>query len=64
VKTPNVELNHYGVPAAIGTNGHDDPGLLELELNPAGCDRLEEEPNIVTLTPGQSGGTLSRSGVP
>jgi len=31
----------------------------ELELNPAGCDRLEEEPNIFTLTPGQFGGTLS-----
>ncbi len=50
---------HYNVPRSIGTNGHDDPGSWELELNPAGCDRLEEEPHIFSLTPGQFGGTLS-----
>ena len=53
------KLYHYNVPRSIGTNGHDDPGSWELELNPAGVDRLEEEPNIFTLTPGQFGGTLS-----
>ncbi len=53
------KLYHYNVPRSIGTNGHDDPGSWELELNPAGVDRLEEEPQIVTLTPGQFGGTLS-----
>ena len=53
------KLYHYNVPKSIGTNGHDDPGSWELELNPAGCDRLEEEPHIFTLTPGQFGGTLS-----
>ena len=53
------KLYHYNVPRSIGTNGHDDPGSWEMELNPAGVDRLEEEPNIVTLTPGQFGGTLS-----
>jgi iduronate 2-sulfatase len=53
------KLYHYNVPRSIGTNGHDDPGSWELELNPAGVDRLEEEPKITTLTPGQFGGTLS-----
>ncbi len=53
------KLYHYNVPKSIGTNGHDDPGSWELELNPAGCDRLEEEPHIFSLTPGRFGGTLS-----
>jgi arylsulfatase A-like enzyme len=53
------KLYHYNVPKSIGTNGHDDPGSWEMELNPAGVDRLEEEGNIFTLTPGQFGGTLS-----
>ena len=44
---------------SVGTNGHDDPGSWELEINPAGCDRLEEEPRIFSLQPGQFGGTLS-----
>jgi iduronate 2-sulfatase len=53
------KLYHYNVPKSIGTNGHDDPGSWEMELNPAGVDRLEEEPNIFTLTPGAFGATLS-----
>jgi iduronate 2-sulfatase len=53
------KLYHYNVPKSIGTNGHDDPGSWELELNPAGVDRLEEEPKIFSLTPGNFGGTLS-----
>ncbi len=53
------KLYHYNVPNSIGTNGHDDPGSWELELNPAGCDRLLEEPDIFTLRPGNFGGTLS-----
>jgi len=53
------KLYHYNVPKSIGTNGHDDPGSWELELNPAGCDRLEEEPHIFSLLPGQFGGSLS-----
>jgi iduronate 2-sulfatase len=53
------KLYHYNVPRSIGTDGHDDPGSWEFKLNPAGVDRLEEEPKIFTLTPGQYGGTLS-----
>lgn len=53
------KLYHYNVPKSVGTNGHDDPGSWELELNPAGCDRLEEEPQIFSLRPGSFGGTLS-----
>ena len=36
------KLYHYNVPNSIGTNGHDDPGSWELELNPAGVDRTEQ----------------------
>jgi iduronate 2-sulfatase len=53
------KLYHYNVPKSVGTDGHDDPGSWEIELNPAGVDRLEEEEDIFTLTPGQFGGTLS-----
>ncbi len=53
------KLYHYNVPKSIGTDGHDDPGSWEMEINPAGVDRLEEEDEIFTLTPGQFGGTLS-----
>ena len=53
------KLYHYNVPKSVGTNGHDDPGSWELELNPAGCDRLIEEPDIFSLRKGSFGGTLS-----
>jgi arylsulfatase A-like enzyme len=53
------KLYHYNVPLSVGTNGHDDPGSWELELNPAGVDRLEESPQIFSLLPGNFGGTLS-----
>ncbi len=53
------KLYHYGVPKSVGTNGHDDPASWELELNPAGCDRLLEEPDIFSLRKGSFGGTLS-----
>ena len=53
------KLYHYNVPKSVGTNGHDDPGSWELELNPAGCDRLLEEGDIFSLSPGNFGGTLS-----
>jgi arylsulfatase A-like enzyme len=53
------KLFHYNVPLSVGTNGHDDPGSWELELNPAGVDRTEELKNVFSLVPGQFGGTLS-----
>lgn len=53
------KLYHYNVPKSVGTNGHDDPGSWELELNPAGCDRLLEEPDIFSLRKNSFGGTLS-----
>src|SRR5688572_7613316 len=53
------KLYHYNVPKSIGSDGHDDPGSWELELNPAGVDRLEEQPHIFSLSPGAFGGTLS-----
>lgn len=53
------KLYHFAVPNSIGTDGHDDPASWELELNPAGVDRMEEHPHIFSLTPGQFGGTLS-----
>ncbi len=53
------KLYHYNVPNSVGTNGHDDPASWELELNPAGVDRLLELPKTNTLIPGQFGGTLS-----
>lgn len=53
------KLYHYNVPNSVGTNGHDDPGSWEMEINPAGVDRLLEEPDIFSLRPGSFGGTLS-----
>lgn len=53
------KLYHYGVPVSIGTSGNDDPASWEVQFNPAGVDRLLEEPDIFSLVPGQFGGTLS-----
>lgn len=52
------KLYHYNVPNSIGTNGHDDPASWEIEINPAGADRMVEHPKIHSLVPNQFGGTL------
>lgn len=53
------KLYHYGVPNSIGTDGADDTASWELQMNPAGVDRLVELPKVFTFKPGEFGGTLS-----
>ncbi|HAL70722.1 MAG TPA: iduronate-2-sulfatase [Verrucomicrobiales bacterium] len=53
------KLYHYNVPLSIGTNGHDDPGSWEMEINPTGSDRMEDMDHTFSLIPGSYGGTLS-----
>lgn len=52
------KIYHYGVPTAIGTDGHDDPESWQRVVNPRGRDK-DEEQQIFSLRPGQFGGTLS-----
>ena len=53
------KLFHYGVPGSIGTDGYDDPASWEIEFNPAGVDRLQEESRMFSLAPGNLGSALS-----
>src|SRR6476469_9261726 len=53
------KLYHDGVPNSIGTDGADDPASWELQMNPAGVDRLVELPKAFTFKPGEWGGTRS-----
>lgn len=53
------KMYHYNVPLSIGTNGHDDPGSWEMEINPTGVDRMEDLDETFSLIPGSYGGTLS-----
>lgn len=52
------KLYHYSVPAHIGTGGHDDPYSWDATINPRGRDKTDEA-DVVTLSPGKYGGTLS-----
>src|SRR5688572_2379016 len=53
------KLFHYSVPGSIGTDGYDDPASWEIEFNPAGVDRLQEESRMFSLSPGNLGSALS-----
>lgn len=53
------KLYHYNVPKSVGTAGHGDATSWELQINPAGCDRVIEEDETFSLRPGSFGGTLS-----
>jgi len=52
------KIYHYNVPAAIGTDGHDDPLSWDRTINPIGRDKTDEA-KVFTLRPNQYGGTLS-----
>lgn len=52
------KIYHYNVPLHIGTGGHDDPYSWNQTINPRGRDVIEQD-QVITLRPGQYGGTLS-----
>jgi uncharacterized sulfatase len=45
------KIYHYGNPGQIGTNGEDDAPTWNYRVNPAGVDKLKEEPFIINYTP-------------
>jgi uncharacterized sulfatase len=44
------KIYHYGNPGQIGTAGLDDPPSWDVALNPAGRDKLTDEPDIIQYT--------------
>lgn len=52
------KLYHAGVPLSIGTGSADDFGSWDFTFNPRGCDR-DDLDDVITLVPGQYGGTVS-----
>ncbi|QEF98418.1 Choline-sulfatase [Stieleria maiorica] len=52
------KIYHYNVPLHIGTGGHDDPYSWNQTFNPRGRDVIDQD-QVITLRPGQYGGTLS-----
>lgn len=53
------KMFHYEVPYSIGTSGHDDPASWEIQINPAGVDRLADQDAIHSLTPHEYSATPS-----
>ena len=55
------KIYHYGNPGQIGTAGLDDPPSWDLAINPAGRDKLTDEPDIIQYTgkPMNFGASLS-----
>jgi uncharacterized sulfatase len=51
------KIYHYGNPGQIGTPGLDDPPTWNKTVNPAGIDKLKEEPMLTNYTPGRGIGS-------